>query len=195
MAREDRSGSPQLVAYVVRADPETALELPVIRSYLAERLPAYMLPQALVLLAALPLLPHGKLDRAALPPPERSRGEQQQAAVLPRSATETVLAGIWCEVLALDTVGIHDNFFELGGHSLLATQVVARVRERLQIALPLRTLFASPTIAAIAEALELLEPAEGQVERTAGAVQRVKSMSRQEIEAALRDRKTQSSVS
>ena len=121
--------------------------VPHLRSYLKEKLPAYMMPAAFVLLDELPLTPSGKLDRRALPAPEQARPELAQSYVGPRTATEEWLCGIWAEVLKLERVGIHDNFFEAGGHSLLATQVNARVREVTQIELPLRALFEAPTIA------------------------------------------------
>ena len=109
-----------------------------------------MIPAAFVALEALPLTPSGKLDRRALPAPHLTRPELEQRFVAPRTPVEEVLAALWGEVLGVAQVGIHDNFFALGGHSLLATQVISQVRATLQVQLPLRSLFESPTVAALA---------------------------------------------
>ena len=115
-----------------------------------------MVPQLYVFLDDLPLTPNGKVDRQALPDPEGTRPELEQAYVEPRTGTEELLAGIWSEVLALKRVGIHDNFFDLGGHSLLATRLISRVRETFAMDLPLRTLFEKPTIAGLADSLDTM---------------------------------------
>jgi natural product biosynthesis luciferase-like monooxygenase protein/amino acid adenylation domain-containing protein len=147
IAREDLPGENRLVAYVspVRQCPPTAGEL---REFLGQKLPGYMLPAAFVFLDAFPLTPNGKVNPAALPAPEL---KSEKAFVAPRTASEKMLAEIWCEVLGLQRVGIHDNFFELGGHSLLATQAVSRIRRALHLELPLADLFAAPTVAGLAE--------------------------------------------
>ena len=116
-------------------------------------LPDYMVPSALVVLEEMPLTPNGKLDRRGLPAPDQSKlteGEYRTA----RTPQEEVLAGIWARVLGVKQVGIDDNFFELGGHSLLATQVMSHIRKNLQIDLPLRTLFESPTVAELSVTVE-----------------------------------------
>ncbi len=120
-----------------------------LREYLNERVPEYMVPSAFVVLEELPLTANGKVDRAKLPAPERSRSELQSEYVEPGSEAEELLAGIWSEVLGVERVGVEDNFFELGGHSLLATQVVSRVREVFGVELALRRLFERPTVAAL----------------------------------------------
>jgi len=125
-----------------------------LRSYLGEQLPEYMVPSAFVVLDKLPLTPNGKVDRQALPAPDQSRPELEEGYVSPRNPIEEVLAGTWAELLKVERVGIHDNFFELGGHSLLATQVISRLRDSLQVELPLRSLFGSPTVAGLALATE-----------------------------------------
>jgi acyl carrier protein len=109
-----------------------------------------MVPQAVVILAKLPLTANGKIDRQALPEPEQA--SQSKAYVAPKTSTEKAIAEIWAEVLRRDKdkISVDDNFFDLGGHSLLATQVISRVRRALNIELPLRTLFESPTVAALA---------------------------------------------
>jgi acyl carrier protein len=109
-----------------------------------------MAPSAFVFLDALPLNPNGKIDRKALPPPDGSMPELEEAFIAPRTPVEKTVAEIWAEVLGVGRVGIHDNFFELGGHSLLATQVVSRIRAAFSVELPLRRLFETPTVAGLA---------------------------------------------
>jgi acyl carrier protein len=103
-------------------------------------------------LEALPLTSNGKVDRRALPAPERT--SPGQSYIAPRTDTEEKLAEIWAEVLQLHKIGVHDNFFELGGHSLLATRIVSRVQAVLQAELPVRNLFESPTIAETASYID-----------------------------------------
>ncbi len=145
----------RLVAYLVRAPggaaQEGSLEIAALRAFLAERLPAYMVPAAAVVLDALPLTPSGKVDRKALPEPG---GEAPQAWEPPRTPTERALADAYAEVLGLDAVGRRDDFFALGGHSLLAVQVMSRVWESLGVELPLRHLFESPRVDQLARRLE-----------------------------------------
>ena len=151
LVREDAPGDRRIVGYVVPADAgPPAADL---RSHLRESLPEYMVPSALVTMDAWPLTPNGKIDRKALPAPDGSRSDARVPFVAPRTPIEEVLAGIWCDVLGLATVGIHDNFFELGGHSLRATQVASRVRAATGLELPLRRIFQMPTIAALAGSL------------------------------------------
>ncbi len=130
-----------------------------LRVFLKSKLPDYMVPSAFVMLNALPLTPNGKLDRNALPAPDWSRRDLENTFVAPRTPVEEMLAGIWKRVLGIEQVGVHDNFFEMGGHSLLATQLVSRVREAFQIELPLRHIFESPTIAELAEYVEIAQRA------------------------------------
>jgi amino acid adenylation domain-containing protein len=161
MAREDAAGDPsaslltekRLVAYVV-AEREPLPTTTDLRNFLKEKLPEYMVPAVFVLLDALPLMPNGKIDRRALPAPDRSRPELDGAFVAPRTPTEELLAEIWAQLLNIERVGIHDNFFDLGGHSLLATQLVSRMRESFQVEIPLRRLFEVPTVAGLAESIE-----------------------------------------
>jgi acyl carrier protein len=147
------SAGKRLVAYLV-VDPEQTLEPAHLRDYLKEKLPAYMIPESFVLLDALPLTPHGKVDRRSLPPPPRLGPEATKDFVAPRTAAETALAEIWAEVLDLKQVGIHDNFFDLGGHSLKAMQIVSRIRQTFFVEIPLRSLFHTPTIAEIADLIQ-----------------------------------------
>ena len=142
------------------------LSLSDLRSFLKAKLPDYMVPSAFVMLDTVPLTPNGKVDRKALPAPDWSQSGLEESYVPPRTPVEEMLAGIWMQVLAVDAerVGIHDNFFELGGHSLLATQVVSRVRDAFNVDLPLRRLFETPTIAALAEGIEIAKRQEAGVE-------------------------------
>jgi amino acid adenylation domain-containing protein len=166
--REDTPGDKRLVAYVVAREGES-IEPMELRRELKERLPDYMIPQSFVILAAWPLTPNGKVDRRALPAPEHS-GAVGESFVAPQTPIEEVIAGIWCEVLKVEQIGVHDDFFELGGHSLLATQVVSRVRESLQVEVALRSIFESPTVAEFAAAVEevLIEKLEGMTDEEAG---------------------------
>jgi amino acid adenylation domain-containing protein len=127
-----------------------------LRDYLSARLPEYMVPSAFVMLEVLPLTPNGKVDRKALPSPEASRTHLSEAYVAPRSSVEEILVSLSAEILGLEQVGIHDNFFDLGGHSLLATQLISRIRDVLQLELPLRSLFEAPTPVELAEWIETI---------------------------------------
>ncbi|HYF38928.1 MAG TPA: condensation domain-containing protein, partial [Gemmatimonadales bacterium] len=154
VVREGVAGDKRLVAYLVAAR-EPVLSVSELRSYLKGKLPDYMVPSAFVTLDALPLTPNGKVDRRALPAPEQARPELEGAFVRPRTAVEEVLAGIWSKVLGVEQVGVHDNFFDLGGHSLRATQVMSRICDAFRVELPLRTFFETPTVAGLAEAVEV----------------------------------------
>ncbi len=157
IVREDEPGDKRLVAYVVA---EAGMEVSggALREHLSARLPGYMLPSAYVVLDHLPLNANGKVDRRALPAPERAAGEGYTA---PRTPAEEVLAAIWAEVLHRDRVGVEDGFFDLGGHSLLATQVISRARQAFGVEVPLRALFEAPTVAALAGRIESLRSAGG----------------------------------
>ncbi|RUL69264.1 thioesterase domain-containing protein, partial [Dyella choica] len=151
IAREDRPGHPQLVAYIVPARASSApLDTSALRQALAQIMPDYMLPTAFVVIDAVPLTPHGKLDRKALPPPALTVSSQRA----PRTPREERLVALFAEVLGLERVGVDDNFFELGGHSLLATRLVSRIRTALQEDLPIRALFETPTVAGLALCLK-----------------------------------------
>ncbi|MER6301919.1 amino acid adenylation domain-containing protein, partial [Kitasatospora sp. NPDC001539] len=157
LVREDQPGDKRLVVYITRSattasgtttpDPVTPAEL---RAHAAERLPAYMLPAAIVTLDTLPVTPNGKVDRRALPAPDYRTTPQGRE---PRTERERTLCTLFAETLGLPAVGIDDDFFDLGGHSLLATKLVSRIRTTLDTELPIRALFDAPTVAALAAAL------------------------------------------
>jgi amino acid adenylation domain-containing protein len=139
-----------LVAYVVgKNGPPAESDL---RRQLADVLPEYLLPAAFLFLDALPTGPNGKFDRKALPALTQSMA-QTADYVPPRNQIEELLTNIWRELLGVDRVGIHDNFFARGGHSLLAMRVVSAVRDAFSVELPVRRLFETPTIAALAEVI------------------------------------------
>jgi len=146
-------GDKRLVAYVVPSQ-EQAPSTSELRRYLKQKLPDYMVPSAFVLLEALPLTPNGKVDRRALPVPDSTRADLEEDFVAPRTPVEKVLAEIWAEVLGIERVGIHDKFLELGGHSLLAIGIVSQLRDTLKVELPISSLFASPTVAELAQRIE-----------------------------------------
>ena len=154
---EHSAGEKRLVAYVVPGQWRSP-SVHELRAWVKQSLPEYMVPSAVVLLQELPLLPSGKVDHRALPPPDTTRGDLQAACVAPRTPVEEVLVGLWSDLLQLERVGVEDNFFELGGHSLLATQIVARVRATFGVDLPLRALFEEPTVAGLARRLERSQP-------------------------------------
>ncbi|HEX2625623.1 MAG TPA: amino acid adenylation domain-containing protein, partial [Candidatus Limnocylindrales bacterium] len=149
--REDRPGDRRLVAYVVTG---ATLSVPELREHLRARLPAAMEPASIVLVAALPLTSHGKVDRAALPLPETARPELARSYVAPATPLEATVAEVFGEVLGVQRIGVHDHFFrDLGGHSLLATQAISRLRELVHADIPLRRLFEHPTAAELCRAL------------------------------------------
>ena len=158
LGRTDGSGAQRLVAFLV---PQSGVELdvPGVRAFIRGALPEHMVPSSYAFLPALPRTPGGKIDRAALPDPDFDRRQLAEDFVAPATATERVLAGIWAEVLRIEKVGIHDDFFELGGHSLLAMQVFSRLRDAFPAGLPLRALFDSPTVAALAAAVDAAQKA------------------------------------
>ncbi|MDU6305005.1 MAG: amino acid adenylation domain-containing protein, partial [Serratia marcescens] len=154
----------RLVAWVVpEADADRQTLAVTLRQYLAGMLPEFMLPAAWVALDTLPLTPNGKLDRRALPEPQEDAYVREVYAE-PEGELETLLAGIWRELLGLERVGRHDNFFELGGHSLLAVKLMAQLR-RVGLSAGVQTLFTAPTLSTLAQTLvtqqEVSVPANG----------------------------------
>ena len=152
VARGDSPERKHLVCFLTANGPAPSSQ--ELRSFLKGNLPEYMTPSAFVLLDALPLSPNGKVDRQALPALAET-AEPHTDFVAPRTAVEQTVADVWAGVLGVQRVGVYDNFFDLGGHSLLATQVISRVAQAFQVELPLRRLFEAPTVAGLAETVEM----------------------------------------
>jgi hypothetical protein len=167
--RPDSRGEKRLLAYVVPSGDVVTPAL--LRAWLRQRLPEYMLPSHCMLLDSLPLTPNGKLDRRALPAPEAR--PLDHVATPPRNDLERSIAEVWQGALGLAEVGVHDSFFELGGHSLLLARVHAELRSRIGGELPLVSLFEHPTISALARCLGGAEPQEA--ERPHGLAQQPKA--------------------
>lgn len=136
--------------------------VPQLQTYLAQKLPEYMMPSAFVVLKSLPLTANGKVDRRALKASDAINPQLPENYIAPRTPVEQVLVKIFAEVLGVKRLGIHDNFFELGGHSLLATQLVSRVRDTLRVELPLRSVFEASTIAELSQIVESFKQSNAQ---------------------------------
>ena len=147
---KEHAGDKRLAAYA-SARPGAEITEAALKEHLAKRLPRYMVPSSITILQSLPKTPNGKIDRKALPNPDRTGHAEIQK---PRNDVEKKIAEIWQEVLGVEQVGIEDDFFALGGHSLLATQIMARVEEFFKTTIPLSKLFESPTVAAMARSIE-----------------------------------------
>jgi len=153
LAREDEPGDKRLVAYITpsrhsRPSPEA------LRAYLQDRLPNYMIPAFYVVLEKFPLTPNGKVDRQALPVPDRGRGGLENAYVGPRNELEGRLVEVWEAVLGVRPIGVHDDFFSLGGHSLLAARLFVHLERLVGVKPPLSLIYQRPTVAQLAEALQ-----------------------------------------
>ncbi|HHP7229243.1 MAG TPA: amino acid adenylation domain-containing protein [Xenococcaceae cyanobacterium] len=162
---EDKLSDRRLVAYIVfKTQPAPSFKQ--LRTFLRARLPQYMIPATFVTLDALPLTPSGKIDRRALPAPQKS-STSAATYIAPRSHLERQIAAIWQEVLDLERAGIYDNFFDLGGHSLLLIQLRTQLEALLSRDISLVELFQYPTIAAFAERIstEKIEQSSPEIEQ------------------------------
>jgi amino acid adenylation domain-containing protein len=153
VAREHAAGDVRLVAYVVPAQ-QLGPAPDELRVYLRERLPDYMVPGVFVTLEVMPRTPSGKVDRRELPAPDLNQEALTESFVAPRTSVEEILAGIWAALLGRERIGLKDDFFDLGGHSLLATQLMSRLRETFEVEVPLRIIFETPSLEALARAIE-----------------------------------------
>ncbi|HEV7830044.1 MAG TPA: amino acid adenylation domain-containing protein, partial [Pseudonocardiaceae bacterium] len=154
--REDHSGDKRLVGYVTESvsgivDPAT------VRAVLAERLPAYMVPSAVVVVDALPLTANGKLDSRALPAPKYHYGDRYRA---PATSVEEILAGVFAQVLGVQRIGVDDSFFDLGGDSILSMQVVARARAA-GLMCRARDVFVEQTVSRLARVVTIIDGTAG----------------------------------
>jgi amino acid adenylation domain-containing protein len=163
----------QLTAYVMRQDG-SALSSQELREFLRTRLPAYMVPAFFVEIAEMPLLPSGKVDRRALPPPLSEARAAAREQIEPRDDTERRLMSIWRELLEVKEFGVRDNFFELGGNSLLAMQVLARVRKVFEVEVSIRSFFDGPSIEELGHEIQKAK-ASGAVPRVAAIVPRART--------------------
>ena len=177
-------------------DDASSLSARELRRGLRTSLPDWMLPTAFVPLDALPLTSNGKVDRAALPAPERAIQDSSLEYVAPRDERERSIAAIWSEVLGVDRIGVQDDFFDLGGDSLMAGQVAVRLRRAFKVNLPLHHLFEAPTVEAVARALSTGPPrrngAEGKAADSAEIAKRLAEMpaaARRRLAARLRERR------
>lgn len=189
VVRNDAHGDARLVAYVVPEQEAQIPEAATLRRHLADSLPPHMIPSVFVSLEKLPLTPGGKVDRRALPAPNTMGNGTGLDYVAPRTAVEEVLAGIWREVLAVERVGTHDNFLDLGGHSMLAMRCVSAMRRLFRIEIPLRVLFETADLEELAHALGAFEDQPGALEKRARVLQKVKGISREQLQNELRQRR------
>jgi len=153
-----RGETPTASSAPSRRIPEPVLDADLLRDALRHQLPSHMVPATIMFLDKLPLTPSGKLDTRALP--KIIAEPVKRGIILPRTETEQLLTAIWCKLLDRREIGVDEDFFRLGGHSLLATSLVAQVNETFSVSLPLRTLFQSPTVAQLAQQIELAAASE-----------------------------------
>jgi acyl carrier protein len=183
--RQDRNKNDYLVAYYV-SDTAPAPAPEALRHHLSSRLSSYMIPAAFVALYKLPLTPGGKIDRAALPEPDQPGTDRAAPAAKPHDSVEAAVLDIWRRVLDIELVGIRDNFFDLGGHSLHAMMILSAAATAFNVQLSIRDFFDAPTIADMAAALISHSHTESHL---AAEVERLESMSDEEVIASLQSRK------
>jgi amino acid adenylation domain-containing protein len=190
LALQDGAGDKRLVAYYTGEEDVGAEAL---RAHLLATLAEYMAPAAYVRLERLPLTPNGKLERKALPVPG-AQAYAQRVYEAPQGEVEERLAAIWSELLGIERVGRHDNFFEVGGHSLLATQMISKVSVVFGVELPLRNVFETANIMAVAQYIDTAyaaqQQAKAQKESSLIALKsKIDDMSPEEIAALLAEKK------
>ena len=191
--RESNLGEKFLVAYIVpKQQPAPTSEM--LRGFLKDKMPDYMIPPVFMPLLKLPLTSSGKINRQALPIPNHYSPENAKNYVAPCNPIEEVLVDIWANILMLDKVGVKSDFFALGGHSLLATRLLSWLHKTFQIKLPLRTLFEQPTIASQALLLIDHEQKQGRVLTIARLRLKVKSMDARQVQSMLRAKKLDPTV-
>lgn len=179
VARAHAAEEFRLAAYV-QADPRHRPTVQDLRRHLASLLPEYMVPSSFAVMASLPLTPSGKLNRRALPAPDLPATAELASAIAARTPVEEALTRIWREILELPRVGVQDNFFELGGHSLLATRVISRIRDEFNVDLPVRRMFETPTIEALALSVVEATLAAQSLDETAQLLAEIEQMSEEE---------------
>jgi hypothetical protein len=183
-AESESSGQTRLIAYLI-CNSKPAPGVAELRADLRTKLPEFMIPAVFVFLDKLPLTSNGKLDRRALPKADETQRASENLFIAPRTPLETVLAGIWAELLDLERVGINDNFFESGGNSLLATQVVASVEDNLKTRILVRSIFEEPTVAGLAATMLSVAEERTRLEKTAELIIELSQFSDAEVDMAL----------
>ena len=143
--------------------PHARVTAESLRTYAEGNVPEYLVPARFVVVDVLPRSPNGKLDLAALETAESA--VEGVAHIAPRDAIEQQLVAVWEDVLGVKPIGINDRFFDLGGHSLLAARVVARIRSRLEVDLPIRAIFEALTVAELAALVDRAREHAGSIER------------------------------
>jgi amino acid adenylation domain-containing protein len=179
-AQASATGDPRLVAYCT---VDGALDEHRLRVHLANWLPEFMLPSAVVIVDEFPRTPSGKVDKLLLPDPDLV-GTQSTEYMAPRTPLEQAVAAIWAQVLGVSQIGVQDDFFALGGHSLLAMQIVARVRSDFAVDLPLHSLFTCPTVASLAAEIVGLV-GDSEIDETLRLMAELKDMSDKEAQRLL----------
>jgi amino acid adenylation domain-containing protein len=186
---KDSAGISMLIAYIV---PKTSGSFTPedLRLHLLRTLPGYMIPSVFQMLDALPLSVNGKVDRRRLPRPDESRASQQTDYVAPQTPLEEIVANLWSGVLHVKPVGLHENFFTIGGTSLHLIQIVSRLQQIFQIALPLQQVMQAGTVQKTAELLIQHEKRAGQVEQTARILRKIQSMPAKDRENLLHTKRS-----
>lgn len=189
VARAEQEGDKRLVGYfVLRADfKDKAPSSSELRNYLKANLPDYMVPGIFMAIDQMPRTPIGKVDRKALPVPDRDRPELEHEYVAPRNPVEQMIADLWAKTIGIEKVGVYDNFFDLGGHSLMATQIISRLRNMYNVEIPLRKLFEAPTVANLALVIAEAQAAQVGEEELGKMLDELDGLSEEEVEKLLSD--------
>lgn len=181
IVREDQPGQKQLVAYFVPANgSDHAALISELRNRLSNLLPHYMTPGFFVPLGSLPLTPNNKIDRRTLPAPDATGLENDVDFMEARDSIEKLFASVWADILKLKKVSIQNSFFEMGGDSLLAAQVLSWIRKVFHVEMSIRRLFEAPSIEKIVMTLRDLEKQEGQFDKIAKTLLRIRAMTPEE---------------
>jgi acyl carrier protein len=178
LVRDGNAGDKHIVAYAV-PKPEHSVTVNELQGHLKSKLPAHMIPSFLFVLEAMALSVNGKIDRQALPAPNNAAVIVEESYVAPRTPVEELITEMCAGALGLDQVGIRNNFFELGGHSLSAMQFVNQLRDTFKVDLPLRSVFDAGTIEELTKVVVANETTEGQTEKIARVIKRVRALSQQ----------------
>ncbi|WP_013334575.1 non-ribosomal peptide synthetase [Gloeothece verrucosa] len=177
--RKNSLGEKYLVAYIIAKNSQ--LSPKIVRNFLMQKLPDYMIPNDFVFLDAFPLNTNGKINRQDLPNPNPQQRQTWVEFVEPCTEIEQEIATIWLKVLRLNKVGIYNNFFELGGHSLLATQVISRLKETFEMELSFRYFFENPTIAQLAEKIVIQQLEETEIDDIDQMLEEIEQLSEEEV--------------